>query len=546
MVKLLDCTLRDGGYYNNWDFSQELIAEYLLAMDALNIDFVEIGLRTLKNEGFKGGCAYSTDTFINNLVIPNGLKERIGVMINGAELMLPGDFSGKEDQAAYLEKTLEYLFYSKEDSPVTLVRIACHVKEFSACLPAATWLKKKGYLVGFNLMQVAECTSDELTDLASLASEYPIDVLYFADSMGSLTPERTSKIISSFRAGWAGDLGIHTHDNMGQAISNSKQAIKDGVCWLDGTVTGMGRGAGNAQTEYLTMIVDEFRDIKSSPIKLFELISGKFNEMKNHFGWGVNPYYYLAGKYNIHPSYIQEMLADKRYSNEDIMAVIDHLKIDGARKFSWDTLNSAKSFAAKEGGGDWAPVDLMKSKKVLILGNGPSILRYKCEIERHIALNKPFVIALNTQNNIDGSLIDLRVACHPIRLLADYQEYANLLQPLVVPVNMLSADVQQELAMKELFNFGMCVKPGVFEFSKENCTLPSPLVLAYALAVVNSGKVSEVLLAGFDGYTLDDSRRHEVDDIFDAYKINPNTVNLTSITPTKYDIATKSIYGMEK
>jgi len=546
MVKLLDCTLRDGGYYNNWDFSQELIAEYLLAMDALKIDFIEIGLRTLKNESFKGGCAYSTDTFINNLVIPKGLKDRIGVMINGAELMLPTDFSGKEDQAAYLEGALERLFSSKDESPVTLVRIACHVKEFSTCLLAATWLKNKGYLVGFNLMQVAECPSDELTGLATMASEYPIDVLYFADSMGSLTSERTSEIIRSFQAGWKGDLGIHTHDNMGEAISNSKQAIKDGVCWLDSTVTGMGRGAGNAQTEYLTMIADEFRAVKSNPIKLLELISGTFNEMKSHFGWGVNPYYYLAGKYSIHPSYVQEMLADKRYSSEDVMAVMDHLKVDGARKFSWDTLNSAKSFAAKDGGGSWEPVNLLQSKKVLILGSGPSVLKYKCEIERYIVRNKPFVVALNTQNNINGDLIDLRVACHPIRLLADCQEYVSLLQPLVVPVNMLSTDIQQELAMKELLDFGINVNPGVFEFSNDSCTLPSPLVLAYALAVVNSGKASEVLLAGFDGYTLGDSRRGEVDDIFDAYKVNPNAINLISITPTKYDIATKSIYGMEQ
>jgi len=546
MVKLLDCTLRDGGYYNNWDFSQELIAEYLLAMDALKIDFIEIGLRTLKNEGFKGGCAYSTDTFINNLSIPNGLTNRIGVMVNGSELMLPNDSSVQDDQVSYLENALGRLFSAKENSPVTLVRIACHVKEFSACLAAASWLNKKGYLVGFNLMQVAECSTDELTSLASLASDYPIDVLYFADSMGSLTPERTSQIIHSFQAGWKGELGIHTHDNMGQALSNSKQAIKEGVCWLDCTVTGMGRGAGNAQTEYLVMLADEFRKVKSNPIRLFELIADKFKAMKNHFGWGVNPYYYLAGKYSIHPSYVQEMLADKRYSNEDVLAVIEHLKVDGARKFSWDILNGAKSFSAKEGSGNWEPVSLIKGKSVLVLGGGPSVLRYKGEIERYIRLNKPFVVALNTQNNIDGSLIDLRVACHPIRLLADCQEYAELQQPLVVPVSMLSADIQQELVMKELLDFGMVVKPEVFEFFNKSCVLPSPLVLAYALAVVNSGKATEVFLAGFDGYALDDSRRREVDEIFNAYKSNGNTVHLTSITPTQYDIPTQSIYGMEK
>ena len=75
------------------------------------------------------------------------------------------------------------------------MRVACHLHEFEDCLPAATWLKDKGYLVGFNLMQIAEQTSEEITLLAHKASEYPFDVLYFADSMGSLPPKKVSEII---------------------------------------------------------------------------------------------------------------------------------------------------------------------------------------------------------------------------------------------------------------------------------------------------------------------------------------------------------------
>jgi 4-hydroxy 2-oxovalerate aldolase len=72
-LNLIDCTLRDGGYYNDWDFEPELVQDYLLAMDALQIDFVEIGFRSLKNDGFKGGCAFSTDAFLSSLAIPPGL-----------------------------------------------------------------------------------------------------------------------------------------------------------------------------------------------------------------------------------------------------------------------------------------------------------------------------------------------------------------------------------------------------------------------------------------------------------------------------------------
>ena len=153
-IKLIDCTLRDGGYYNNWDFSKELVSDYLQAMLALDVDFVEIGFRFVKNEGFKGGYAFSTDDFIRSIGIPVALRNKIGVMVNGADL-LPKDAS-RESLDFQLE-ILNKLFKDKKDSPVTLVRIACHVHEFSRCLSAATCLKAKGYLVGFNLMQIANC-----------------------------------------------------------------------------------------------------------------------------------------------------------------------------------------------------------------------------------------------------------------------------------------------------------------------------------------------------------------------------------------------------
>ena len=99
---LLDCTLRDGGYYNNWDFETHLIQNYLYAMDSLQIDYVEIGFRSLKNDGFKGGAAYSTDTFLNSFDIPKGLINKIGVMVNGSEL------ANSKTQISRLEKLFNH------------------------------------------------------------------------------------------------------------------------------------------------------------------------------------------------------------------------------------------------------------------------------------------------------------------------------------------------------------------------------------------------------------------------------------------------------
>ena len=84
-LKILDCTFRDGGYYNNWDFDINLINKYLKVMSDIKVDYVEIGFRSGEKKEFKGACAYSTDEFLNNLKIPKNLK--IAVMINGSELI---------------------------------------------------------------------------------------------------------------------------------------------------------------------------------------------------------------------------------------------------------------------------------------------------------------------------------------------------------------------------------------------------------------------------------------------------------------------------
>lgn len=528
----LDCTLRDGGYYNDWDFSPDLVAGYLQSMAALQVDFVEIGFRSLKNNGFKGAYAFTTDSLLRSLNIPAEIQDKIGVMVNGSELV--------ENQS----DTLGKMFTSCADSYVTLVRIACHVHEFEACLPAATWLKKQGYMVGFNLMQVAERSADEITQLAQKASDYPIDALYFADSMGSLSSKGVTDIICAFRAGWQGALGIHTHDNMGQAISNSLQAIQDGVTWVDSTVTGMGRGPGNAQTEYLAMALESYSQTRGNPTKLFELIRKHFKPIQAHYGWGTNPYYYMAGQYGIHPTYIQEMLQDSRYSDEDILAVIEYLKIEGGKKFSLDTLEAALHFYSGAPRGTWSPKLVIQGRDVLIVGTGPGVEKYLTAIEAFIEQNQPYVIALNTQKKLRDDLIDARAACHPVRLLADCHEHLKLPQPLITPASMLPEDVQQELKSKTLLDFGIAVNNAGFEFHEHYAQLPTSLVVAYALAIATTGQAHKIYFAGFDGYGAGDPRYKEMEHLIKSYKKQAQAIDIVSITPTCYGIKTQSIYGL--
>lgn len=532
-TQILDCTLRDGGYYNAWDFAPDLVQDYLAAMQAAQVDIVELGFRFLKNNGFKGACAYTSDDFLRSLDIPAGLT--VAVMVNGSDLL--SDLG--------LVETLEKLFPEPAaQTPVELVRFACHFREVKDVLPAVSWLTERGYRVGFNLMQIADRSREEVLELACAARDYPIEVLYFADSMGSMMPEDAARIIGWLREEWDGPIGIHTHDNMGLALQNTLRAHAAGATWLDVTVTGMGRGPGNARTEELVIEAQELRDRPANLVPLMSLLRKHFQPMKEHYGWGTNPFYYLSGKYGIHPTYVQNMLTDPRYSEEDILAVIEHLRQVGGKSYNAGTLDGARNFYTGAPQGFWKPQQMLSDREVLILGAGAGVAQYRVALENYVQKAKPAVIALNTQGGIADDLIDLRAACHPVRLMADYETHLRLPQPLITPASMLPQDLRAPLADKMILDFGITLADR-FEFAESHCTSPSLLVMAYALAVAASGRARRVLLAGFDGYPQGDARNGEAEEILRLLQKVPGHPEVVSVTPSRYKhLKQVSIYGM--
>ena len=531
-TKIIDCTLRDGGYYNNWDFKDNLVQAYLDCMNELNIDFVEIGFRSLINNGFKGAFAYSTDSFIESLSIPNDLK--IGVMVNASEL-----FSNEYTP----EDAVNMLFQHSSKSPVELVRFACHIYEFEKTLPLCNVLKDMGYEVGINLMQISEAETAKVISLGKAASKYNLDVLYFADSLGSLSPDDVSNIIRSLRSGWKGPLGIHTHDNMNLALANTHSAINSGATWIDSTVTGMGRGPGNAKTEFTSLEFSN-NDNSNGLKKLSELLQNYFLPLQKNYGWGTNHFYYLAGKFKIHPTYIQEMLNDERYEDEDILSLIEHLRVVGGKKFNHRVMETGRLIFQSEASGSWNPRSLIANNNVLIIGSGPSTTEHKQGIEAFIKKSKPFVIALNTSPSIDESLIGLRAACHPMRIVADIKQYKQFSQPLAIPLSQLPLELQNLLADIDIVDYGISIEEGIFSFSEHKCSLPLPLVIAYSLAIASMGGAKNIYLAGMDGYSADDLRSSEMKEILELYSSNKKSVPLISITPTKYDIESSSVYAL--
>jgi len=530
---LVDCTLRDGGYYNRWDFANDLIEEYLQAMSIAAVDFVELGFRHLETDGFQGGCAYTTDQFIRGLSIPPNLA--VGVMVNAGDL-----------QSYELGPTaaIESLFAPAADSPVQLVRIASHFHEVGVAFEACVKLQELGYLVGINLMQVADRSDDEISYVGEQASVVGPDVLYFADSLGSMDSAQATKVIRVLRSRWSGPIGIHAHDNMGLALMNTLHALEEGVTWVDATVTGMGRGAGNTKVEYLLIELADRYQVPLNIIPLVSLIERRFRPMQAEFGWGSNTFYYLAGRYGIHPTYVQAMLADSRYAEEDVLAVIDHLKFAGGKRFSVEALETGLNFYDSTPTGSWAPAALMEERDVLILGSGPGVERYRDALEEYVVLCAPLVMAFNTDSVLRDELVDLRVASHPFRLLSNVEAHLKFQQPLMTPLSMLPKSVRDSLADKEVFDFGLAVQPGVFEISDCHCVLPTSLTVAYAIAAAASGRANRIYLAGFDGYSNSDPRNAEVEDLLAGFSDTGGVPEILAITPSRFSVRAVSVFSL--
>jgi 4-hydroxy 2-oxovalerate aldolase len=534
-LKILDCTLRDGGYYNDWDFSDELVGDYLTAINNSGIDAVEIGFRFLPKSKFIGSLGYSTDEYLSSLNLP--LSCLVGVMINAKEIL---NFEDGIDEA------ISKLFDEKKNSPVDLVRVAAHFNEYSDCYPIVKALHSLGYIVGFNLMQSGGRSEKELSDAAAeIKSWKGLEVLYFADSLGNMSKVDVLETIDAFRSGgWERSIGIHTHDNMTEALNNSLAAIDHGAQWIDATIMGMGRGPGNAKMEYLLIELEKSGYVKYNPKPLFPIALDQFSNLQSKYGWGSNILYYLSAEYGIHPTYVQEMTAKIEMDANQKIEAVEFLGASDSTGYNPESLNQA---FLNEGGskeGAWSCKNWLKSEDIMIIGPGKSTKKYNSAIINYINAKKPKVISLNINKTIPPDCIDAYAACHHMRVMMDVSKYSELEKPLIIPMETIDPTFKAQLQKINILDYGLQVKEDNFEFTYNGCVIPKPLVFLYTLALVHSSGANRVLLVGFDGYSQSDPRQIEMDQVISKYKEQDNSLDLVALTPSSYAIEQSSIYNL--
>lgn len=534
-IKLFDCTLRDGGYYNNWDFEPATVQNYLDAMASAGVDMVEVGFRLKPAHAFLGAFAYCTDDYLAALNVPPNLA--LAVMINASEFV-----SEPQDGMS----AVDAYFAPAASSPVSMVRIALRAREIAQAKPVAQRLKVLGYQVAINLMQVDALGEQDLSDAAREIDTWgAVDVLYFADSLGNLEPDSTRRIVNTLLSAWPGALGFHSHDNKGQALVNCMAAVEAGITWLDGTILGMGRGAGNVRTESLLIELIHRKLGSYNLHPLYSIVMEDFTQLHKHYNWGPNFFYHMAAVKGIHPTYVQELLGSSRYSLDEVLAAIEYLGGTGARSYSSNTLGVAVRSPGKGSGeGTWRPSGWALDRDMLIIGSGPSTARHITAITNYIRKKQPIVLCLNVNRAIKPELVTAYVACHESRILIESSQYSTLGRPVILPLARVPDEVRPLLQDVEIFDYGLEISATPIELGETGCKLPSTLAVAYAIAVAKSSGATRILMAGFDGYVAGDSRQEEMIVILEQYHNVGNVTPIISVTPTTYPITQRSIYEL--
>lgn len=320
MIKLLDCTLRDGGYVNNWEFGESNISEILNCLKRANIDYIETG--------FLKECIYNPDkTFFDNterLEKFTDKNQKYTVMIN----------CGEYDTEKIPQNTNSNL----------KIRLAFKKHNQEDALNYIQNLQNKGWDVFANPMSTNTYTKEELETLIkkiNLINPYGLSIV---DTLGNMYENDVLEIFKFIdeRLSSQIPLGFHSHNSLQLSFSNTKALIKMGIrrdIIIDCCLFGIGRGAGNLCTELITKYLNDNCSTDYDIKPILKTISEIIQPIYNISPWGYSTPYYIAALHGCHPNYAHFLLK-MGASDETIASIIEKIPQDKKTVFDKDFISS--------------------------------------------------------------------------------------------------------------------------------------------------------------------------------------------------------------
>lgn len=286
-IKVLDATIRDGGLCNDFMFTDEFVSQLYKTNIKCGIDYMEFGYKASKNMFSKsdfGKWKFCDEEDIRSIVGDNISDMKISVMAD------VGRCDYKTD------------FLPKHDSVIDLVRVACYIHQIPAAVEMIEYFHELGYETTCNVMAISQANLNQVEQALNMLIASSANVIYLVDSYGSLYPENASELAKTYLAAVEGTdkkIGFHAHNNQSLAFANTIETMSYGISYLDGTVQGMGRGAGNCAME---LLLGFLKNPKYNLYPLLEFIEKYMPPLREQgVTWGYDLQYMFTGLLNRHP-----------------------------------------------------------------------------------------------------------------------------------------------------------------------------------------------------------------------------------------------------
>jgi len=534
--QILDCTLRDGGYYCKWDFDEQLVDQYLEAMVVASVDILEIGYVSFPQSSPVRAPGY----FGKYFYIHASTATEIRAKLHQYEQKLSG--SGKIPQIAVMCNAKEFVGRSKDEitrlfGPLVglldIVRFAVSpqldsIKDVLRCAD----ILKNDFSIALNLMYLSNYLQDD--DHLKLLSNHQssFSTLNLVDSYGSCFPKQVGEAFQKL-ATIFGDgeklptFGYHGHNNLSLAFANALEAISSGATIIDGTITGMGRGAGNLQTELIvlhraesTQTDQASKHEKHLSSHCFSSLVNSFETLKKSYGWGISLPYIMAGVCGVAQGKVMEYVQSERYEISSIVklckntkSVFDYTEYENFSKHAISSIDSTcvqasssniDSTVAQSSSSSHSNATTNGIQNLLVIGGGPSVHKHCGAIEElSKRLNAPLV------GCSFKSLLPFKtkhtnwIVCYSCQKTVDtLQKQPDLLVVRKAPRFQPITGFDSGFSRTQICQ----VEP----FSSQIDYGDSPI--SVALSVAKELKPSNIFLAGFDGFaapTRSQSRIHD-------------------------------------
>lgn len=285
-IKVLDCTIRDGGLMNDFRFEDDFVKSVYDACVKAGVDYMEFGYKAsteVFDERDFGPWKFCQEADIRRIVGENATDLKISIM-------------------ADVGRTAMEEIPPKSESVVDMIRTACYIHQIPSAIEMMNDFHNKGYETCINIMAISHCNESELAEALEILGQSAVDVIYLVDSFGHYCPEQIRALSGMYLAvgeKYGKAIGIHAHNNQQLAFANTIEALTLGVSYLDATVSSLGRGAGNCPTELLLGFLKNPKYKLRPILKVIE--EGIRGLKEGGLRWGYDIPYQITGMMNMHP-----------------------------------------------------------------------------------------------------------------------------------------------------------------------------------------------------------------------------------------------------